>query len=214
MEIIQLPVGPLGTNCYIVISKEEHVAMVIDPGGNGGDILRILREKNAVLTYIVNTHGHADHIAANGILAEATGASVLIHEADAAMLTSPHRNLSTFIGDAVILKPADSFLKAGDVLTLGALSFTILETPGHTPGSISLFSERDEVLISGDTVFTDGSFGRYDFKGGSKEALSRSLARLSLLDVEGLYPGHGAPVDSGGSRHIEAARRLMESGYA
>ena len=190
MEIIQLPVGPLGTNCYIVISKEEHVAMVIDPGGNGGDILRILREKNAVLTYIVNTHGHADHIAANGILAEATGASVLIHEADAAMLTSPHRNLSTFIGDAVILKPADSFLKAGDVLTLGALSFTILETPGHTPGGLSLYGEG--VLFSGDTLFVE-SVGRTDFPGGSHQQLLASIQEqlFALPGETKVLPGHG-----------------------
>jgi glyoxylase-like metal-dependent hydrolase (beta-lactamase superfamily II) len=69
------------------------------------------------------------------------------------------------------------------------------------------------VLISGDTVFTDGAFGRYDFPGGSRQSLAHSLDRLGELDVEGLYPGHGQPVDCGGKRHIEAARQLMKAGY-
>jgi glyoxylase-like metal-dependent hydrolase (beta-lactamase superfamily II) len=89
----------------------------------------------------------------------------------------------------------------------------VLHTPGHTQGSICLFAEKDRALISGDTVFTDGAFGRYDFPGSSKEMLARSLDRISLLDVEGLYPGHGEPVDAGGNRHIRAAVQLMRSGY-
>jgi glyoxylase-like metal-dependent hydrolase (beta-lactamase superfamily II) len=92
-------------------------------------------------------------------------------------------------------------------------SFTVIHTPGHTPGSICLFSERDHVLISGDTVFSDGCFGRYDFPGGSRIELARSLTRLSLLDIEGLYPGHGEPVAHGGSSHIAAALDLIKSGY-
>ncbi len=100
-------------------------------------------------------------------------------------------------------------LGEGDII--GEL--TVLHTPGHTPGSICLFSEREGVLISGDTVFSDGCFGRYDFPGGSRMELSRSLDRLSLLEVAGLYPGHGEPVEQGGSRHITAAQELMKSGY-
>ena len=84
---------------------------------------------------------------------------------------------------------------------------------GPYPGSICLWSEADKVLISGDTVFTDGAFGRYDFPGGSRQALERSLDQLGQLDVEGLYPGHGEPVDCGGKRHIAAARQLMKAGY-
>jgi glyoxylase-like metal-dependent hydrolase (beta-lactamase superfamily II) len=100
-------------------------------------------------------------------------------------------------------------LDEGDVI--GELC--VLHTPGHTPGSICLLSERDRILISGDTVFTDGAFGRCDFPGGSRAELARSLDRLSLLDIVGLYPGHGDPVEHGGSRHIAVAQHLMMSGY-
>ena len=158
---------------------------------------------------IVLTHCHFDHIAQVDKIAHMCMAAVAIHELDAPGLVDDLRSLSMNFGGRSPGIVPDIVLKDGD--TIGDL--TVLHTPGHTPGSISLFSDRDEVLISGDTVFTDGAFGRYDFVGGSRDALARSLTRLSLLDVEGLYPGHGVPVDAGGSRHIEAARRLMESGY-
>jgi glyoxylase-like metal-dependent hydrolase (beta-lactamase superfamily II) len=103
----------------------------------------------------------------------------------------------------------DIVLSDGDII--GGL--TVIHTPGHTLGCICLWSEPDKVLISGDTVFTDGAFGRYDFPGGSRQALEKSLDRLLPLDVEGLYPGHGEPVDYGGKRHIAAAQRLMKGGY-
>jgi glyoxylase-like metal-dependent hydrolase (beta-lactamase superfamily II) len=103
----------------------------------------------------------------------------------------------------------DITLKDGDIIG----GFTVIHTPGHTPGCICLFSEKDQLLISGDTVFTDGAFGRYDFPGGSRAELQRSLERLTPLAIEGLFPGHGSPVEEGGSRHIAAALSLIKSGY-
>jgi glyoxylase-like metal-dependent hydrolase (beta-lactamase superfamily II) len=100
-------------------------------------------------------------------------------------------------------------LKEGD--SIGNLH--VMHTPGHTPGSICLFLKDEQALISGDIVFTDGGFGRYDFIGGSRLELARSIDRLSLLDIEGLYPGHGMPVESGGNGHIAAAQKLLKSGY-
>lgn len=190
MQIIQLPVGPLGTNCYLVISSRDKQAMVIDPGGNPEAILRVLREHAATLTHIVNTHGHADHIAACGLLAAATGAQVYIHEADAAMLTNPQRNLSLFIGENVVLSPADVLLQADDRLQVGQLLFTVLHTPGHTPGGISLYGEG--VLFSGDTLFAE-SVGRTDFPGGSPEQLLASIREklFPLPDDTKVFPGHG-----------------------
>jgi glyoxylase-like metal-dependent hydrolase (beta-lactamase superfamily II) len=109
----------------------------------------------------------------------------------------------------VLFRSPDLELKEGD--TIG--DFCVLNTPGHTLGSICLFCEKEGVLISGDTVFTDGAFGRYDFPGGSRAELTKSLERLVSLNVEGLFPGHGMPVEEGGSRHIAAALRLIRSGY-
>ena len=158
---------------------------------------------------IVLTHCHFDHIARIGAIAHMCRAKVAIHRDDASGLTDDLHSLSMNFGSRSPCIVPDVLLGNGD--TEGGL--TVIHTPGHTPGSISLFSERDHVLISGDTVFTDGAFGRYDFIGGNREALARSLDRLAILDVEGLYPGHGEPVDTGGSRHIAAARHLMESEY-
>lgn len=158
---------------------------------------------------IVLTHCHFDHIAQLGGIAHMCRAKVAIHRADAPGLTDDFRSLSMNFGGRSPNVVPDIVLNDGDLVG----DLTVIHTPGHTPGSVSLFSERDHVLISGDTVFTDGAFGRYDFIGGSREDLSRSLDRLAALDVEGLYPGHGEPVDAGGSRHIAAARHLMRSGY-
>jgi glyoxylase-like metal-dependent hydrolase (beta-lactamase superfamily II) len=87
---------------------------------------------------------------------------------------------------------------------------TVIHTPGHTPGSICLYHEGEEVLISGDTVFTHGSFGRYDLPGGNLPSLRDSLRKLSGRAVRGVYPGHGEPLREGGGRHIAAALKVVE----
>jgi hydroxyacylglutathione hydrolase len=154
---------------------------------------------------IVLTHCHFDHTARIKEIAFMCKAKVAIHKNDARGLVDDAQSLSMNFGARSPGIAPDIILAEGD--TIGEL--TVI----HTPGSICLFSERDRVLISGDTVFSDGCFGRYDFPGGSRIELAQSLNRLSLLDVQGLYPGHGEPVAQGGSRHIAAALGLMKSGY-
>ncbi len=158
---------------------------------------------------IVLTHCHYDHTARLREIAHMCQAKVAIHRNDAGGLVDDLYSLSINFGARSPGIVPDTLLNDGD--TIGDLR--VLHTPGHTPGSICLLAESDQVLLSGDTVFTDGAFGRYDFVGGSREQLAKSLDRLSLLDIEGLYPGHGEPVDTGGNRHIEAAQQLMMSGY-
>jgi glyoxylase-like metal-dependent hydrolase (beta-lactamase superfamily II) len=158
---------------------------------------------------IVLTHCHFDHTARIKEIAFMCKAKVAIHKNDARGLVDDAQSLSMNFGARSPGIAPDIILAEGD--TIGEL--TVIHTPGHTPGSICLFSERDSVLISGDTVFSDGCFGRYDFLGGSRVELARSLTRLSHLDIEGLYPGHGEPVAHGGSRHIAAALDLIKSGY-
>ena len=136
-------------------------------------------------------------------------AKVAIHKSDARGLVDDAQSLSMHFGARSPGILADIVLKEGD--TIG--DFTVIHTPGHTPGCICLFCEKEQLLFSGDTVFTDGAFGRYDFPGGSRAELQRSLERLALLDVEGLFPGHGSPVEEGGRQHIAAALSLIKSGY-
>ncbi len=158
---------------------------------------------------IVLTHCHFDHTARVKEISHMCKAKVAIHKFDARGLVDDIQSLSMHFGARSPGIAPDIVLGDGDFI--GDLK--VLHTPGHTPGSICLYSERDLVLFSGDTVFSDGCFGRYDFPGGSRTELARSLDRLSLLDVEGLYPGHGEPVEQGGSRHIIAAQELIKSGY-
>ena len=136
-------------------------------------------------------------------------AKVAIHAADALGLIEDARSLSLNFGARSPGLVPDLRLQDGN--TIG--DFAVIHTPGHTPGCICLWSKKDRVLISGDTVFADGYFGRYDFPGGSRTELARSLERLAGLDVGGLYAGHGEPAEEGGSRCIAAALGLMKSGY-
>ena len=158
---------------------------------------------------IILTHCHFDHTARVKEIAHMCKAKVGIHKNDARGLIEDTRSLSMHFGARSPGIVPDIVLSDGDIIG----DLVVIHTPGHTPGSICLFSEKDKVLISGDTVFADGYFGRYDFPGGSRTELAHSLERLSVLDVEGLYAGHGEPVDEGGSRCIAAARGLMKSGY-
>ncbi|HUW86219.1 MAG TPA: MBL fold metallo-hydrolase [Methanoregula sp.] len=158
---------------------------------------------------IVLTHCHFDHTARVKEISHMCKAKVAIHKYDVRGLVDDTQSLSIHFGARSPGIAPDIVLADGDFI--GDLK--VLHTPGHTPGSICLYSERDLVLFSGDTVFSDGCFGRYDFPGGSRTELARSLDMLSLLDVGGLYPGHGDPVEQGGSRHIIAAQELIKSGY-
>jgi hydroxyacylglutathione hydrolase len=159
---------------------------------------------------IVLTHCHYDHTAHVKEIAHMCNAGVAIHHLDAPGLAEDHLSLSLHFGARSPGIPAQRLLSEGE--HIGPL--TVLHTPGHTPGSICLYLEEENLLISGDTVFTDGGFGRFDFPGGDRVALAQSISRLDTLGVEGLYPGHGTPVHHEGRLHISAARQLLNSGYA
>jgi len=155
---------------------------------------------------IVITHAHYDHIAHIREISRLCGdATVCIHEADAPGLTDDTRSLAMIFGARSPGIVPDTVLRDGD--RIGSLR--VIHTPGHTPGGICLYDPETKVLFSGDTVFTGGCFGRYDFPGGDRTALAASIERLGMLDVEGLYPGHGEPVDRGGGRHVAAAREAL-----
>jgi len=158
---------------------------------------------------IVLTHCHFDHIAHVVEISHMCDAKIAIHAADADGLNDGGRNLSLMFGVRLPLIVPDIILSDGD--RVGGLE--VLHTPGHTPGSISLYSRAHRILFSGDTVFTNGGFGRFDFPGGSVKDLKASLNRLGELDVDELYPGHEMPVREKGSDHIAAAQRMLTSTY-
>lgn len=199
MKIIQMGVGHLGTNCYIVYCDQTLQAAVVDPGGNKETILAEINKANLKVEYIINTHGHADHIADNDAIQQATGAKVLIHHEDAGMLTNAQLNLSMYIGKGIVCQPADRLLNDGDIICIGSIKFKTLHTPGHTPGGICLLDNN--VLIAGDTLFAE-SIGRTDFPGGSYSQLINSIKSqlLSLEDDVRVLPGHGPETSIGWER--------------
>jgi len=184
-------VGPIEANCYIIGDEQTKEAVVVDPGAEGSRILNRLEKKGLQCKYIVLTHGHMDHVGALNEVREATGAEVMIHKADAGMLTSPSQNLSLFMGAKLKFKEADKLLEDGDKIQLGGITIEVLHTPGHTLGGICLKLD-DKNIITGDTLFA-GSVGRSDFPGGSHEQLINSIKTklMAYPDDTKVYPGHG-----------------------
>lgn len=188
MEYQSFIVGDILTNCYLLWSEKE--AGVIDPGGPVSQVIEFIKQHGLVLKWIVNTHGHADHIAGNGTLRNEFGAPILIQERDREMLLEPVANLSAFMGKGITSPDADKLLKEGDLLRLDSEVLQVIETPGHTPGGISLATPG--LLFSGDTLFFE-SIGRTDLPGGDHEQLLQSIReKLLVLPPETVVlPGHG-----------------------
>ncbi|NOX97260.1 MAG: MBL fold metallo-hydrolase [Nitrospirae bacterium] len=193
MFLKRLVVGPLESNCYLVADEETKEGIIVDPGEEGERVLKAMRQEGIVPRYLINTHGHIDHIGANGYLKERIeGIKLGIHEADARMLINATDNLSNFSGTGLTSPPADFFLKEGDEIKAGGICLKIIHTPGHTLGGICLLGEGE--IFTGDTLFA-GSVGRTDLPGGSREQLMQSLKeKLMVLPEETVvHPGHGEP---------------------
>ena len=180
MLIKTLPVGHLETNCYIVTDEKTHECAIIDPGADSNTILDYIESNKLIPKAVFLTHGHFDHITALDAVVQATGASAYIHKEDVNAGSQ---------GSAHKMDGNDNlrYYAEGDVINVGELAFKIMETPGHSFGSVSIICER--ALFSGDTLFRD-SCGRTDL-GGDMEVLLASLRRLSLLEGDfEVYPGH------------------------
>jgi len=190
-----LTLGALGTNCFVVWCEETKEAVVIDPGFSTEDegkktVLHSIEANDLTVKYIINTHGHADHTSGNGVVKKATAAPILIHELDAPLLGESGKDWASMFGYQIISPPADKTLKEGDTIHFGKQALTVLHTPGHTPGGISLVG--NDCVFVGDTLF-QGSIGRTDFPGGSYKALINSIKEklATLPDDFTVYTGHG-----------------------
>ena len=189
MTVRRLILGALETNCYVAWDSTKH-GLVIDPADQAEEILALIREQELIIDRVVLTHAHFDHMLAAETVCRETGAPLYLGRGDLAALADPTRNLSGWFSLSKPLGLSDGQpLKEGDCLSVGSLSFTVLETPGHTPGCICLLGEG--VLFSGDTLFRN-SIGRLDFPGGNETQMMASLARLTDLPVDTkVYSGHG-----------------------
>ncbi|MBK5274483.1 MAG: MBL fold metallo-hydrolase [Desulfuromonadales bacterium] len=187
-----LEVGPLGVNCFILGCAATREGVVIDPGGDVGKIADIVRKHDLKIRYIINTHGHFDHVGGNLQAVRAFGARLLIHESDAAMLGRA-AEVAQMYGMPGENSPApDSFLLDDMNIVFGSHRMKVLHTPGHTPGGCCLYLEAENKVITGDTLFVD-SIGRTDLPGGSQEQLLQSIRSklFTLPDGVTAYPGHG-----------------------
>jgi len=179
-------VGPLAVNAYLVADPSTKTACLIDPGAEYKKIRAFLDKEGLKLSFIINTHGHGDHIGANADF----GVPIYIHRLDKDFLVDPGRNLSRSFFFSVKSPPASRLLEEGDSIEIGGVRLKVLHTPGHTPGSISLVSGG--VAFTGDTLFNSG-VGRTDFDYGDEAALFDSIRKklLTLPDETTIYPGHG-----------------------
>jgi hydroxyacylglutathione hydrolase len=193
-----LPVGMLGCNCSVIGDEISREAIVIDPGDDVSEIIAILERNRLIVKMIVITHAHIDHIGGAEKLRTHTGAPVYMHEADK-MLSDRLDVQASWLGvetpkDPGIDKPA----REGDIIRAGSIEAHVLHTPGHTPGSISLFLPFEKKVLAGDTLF-QGSIGRTDLPGGDTAQIGRSIrGKLYTLPEDTIvFPGHGETTSIG-----------------
>ena len=194
MKIQTFNVGMLSTNCYVVNCPKTQEAIIIDPGletlSEAEQIVRYMNKSTLKVKFIVNTHGHSDHISGNSLLKKKYSVPVCIHAHDAHFLTGLGENT----------QPANILLEDEELLKFGKVTLKIMHTPGHTPGSISLVEEK--LVFTGDTLFA-GGIGRTDLPGGSDLDMRLSLEKLLRLpEYYVVYPGHGAASTIGEEKRV------------
>ncbi len=209
LVIERYEVGMFLVNAYIVGCLKTGIGAIVDPGDQGDRLVERCRELDLEVKYILNTHGHADHIMDNGTVKEKTGAQIVIHPLDAKMLTDPEANVSAAFSMPMTSPPADLFFEEGEAFAIGKVSFEVIHAPGHSPGSVCLF--HDPIALVGDVLFA-GSIGRTDFPGGSYEVLVSNIRNklLPLGDHVTAFPGHGPETTFGRERRTNPF--LNESG--
>lgn len=209
LTIQQIPVGPFQVMTYLLACSQTQEAVIIDPAGEAERLLALVESEEVRIKFILNTHGHADHVLANRKLKEHLNVPVCMHAAD-----------DRFFADAAVREatsqelglpppdPADIRLADRDVIEVGTLTIEVIHTPGHTPGSVCYLVEGN--LFSGDTLFV-GAAGRTDLMGGSLDTLIESLEqKLIVLPGETvIWPGH----DYGDRPTSTIAREMKENPY-
>jgi hydroxyacylglutathione hydrolase len=188
MFLKQMQVGNMAVFAYIVGDTDSGEGMVIDPAANVDGIIATAKKNNINIKYIVNTHGHVDHIAGNTEMKNKTGAQIVIHEDDADMLVYTPPAVFRMFG-AEQSPAADVTVRDGDHITTGNVSLKVIHTPGHSPGGMALYTPG--YVFTGDTLFVE-AVGRTDLPGGSWEVMSRSIRDklCTLPDETEVLPGH------------------------
>jgi hydroxyacylglutathione hydrolase len=208
MKVLQTPVGIMEVFCYLVYDEASGESILIDPAGDEDRLIRLLRDKNLRLRYIVNTHGHADHTCGNARLKEVTGADVVMHAVDDEFFGRPQNQQFARVMGFALSPPADIRVQDGDELHFGPITMRFLHTPGHTPGACCILIDGN--LFTGDTLFV-GAVGRTDLPGSSFTQLLESLKnKIMPLPPETIvWPGH----DYGDRPHSTIGHELASNPY-
>ena len=205
----QIPVEPFQVLTYIVACPQNRDAVIIDPGGDEDKLLALIETEKLRIKYILNTHGHADHVLGNSKMKNFLKVPVCMHEADDIFFNDPAvREKSSQELGLPPSDPADIKLKDGDILEVGSLNIEVIHTPGHTPGSVCFLVGKN--LFTGDTLFV-GAAGRTDLIGGSLNTLIKSIEeKLIVLSKQTVvWPGH----DYGESPTSTIGREMEENLY-
>lgn len=192
MEWIQLPLGPLQTNAYIIYNKEGS-CLIVDPGEEKNKIRRFIQRKKLQPKAILLTHAHFDHIGAADAIREEYKIPLYLHQAEKKWLSNPALNGSASFEEIqpVVVNPADQLFTKSGKCSIGEFTFYVYETPGHSPGGVSFYFQEDGFVVVGDTLF-EGGIGRTDLKGGQETQLLKSIRQTLLHLPEDTYvlPGH------------------------
>ncbi|OPZ84967.1 MAG: putative polyketide biosynthesis zinc-dependent hydrolase BaeB [bacterium ADurb.Bin429] len=210
LTIHAVPGAPLETNCYLVADENTGEAIIVDaPWQVTEEMMALADEAGVEVREIVCSHGHWDHSMGAASLSEAFGVPVAVHPLDADMLEHPSTAPFNLPLPLTPVTPA-RLLEEGDEVTVGTHVFTVLHTPGHTPGGICLYCAEESLLFSGDILFA-GTYGRTDFPGGDPARMVHSLLRLRALPPETrVYPGHGPDTTIGRETWLARAETMEE----
>ena len=192
MNIETLVVGPIETNCYIASDPVSREAVIIDAGDDAEEILAYVEQNRLQVKYLLNTHGHFDHIQANDAIRAKTGALLAIHADDVELLTSPEKVSAGMMSVVHGCREPELVLHNGDTIAFGPYQLRVIYTPGHSKGGCCFYEVQEKVCFTGDTLFR-GSIGRTDLYGGNYAVLLKSVReRLQVVaDDVTIYPGHG-----------------------
>lgn len=194
LKVERLVVGQMLTNCYLLYDNKSKEALIIDPGDDAEYIENKINDLGLTPKAIIVTHGHFDHILASEELRLIYKIPLLINQKDEFLLRSAAKSYEYFLKqkrDLSITKPS-GYLKDNEIIKLGNDKITVIETSGHTPGSLCLFIKELGIIFTGDTLFAEGYVGRTDFKYSDKKELHESINKISKLGTDIVcYPGHG-----------------------
>lgn len=198
-KITRLTVGQLQENCFLVSDKKTHEAIIIDPGDEAEYIIQKLSDLDTTPISIVATHGHFDHIQAALELQLAYNIPFLMHQGDLDLLKHYRRSAKYYTDvDPGPPPKVTHFISTKDTISLGETVFEIIEVPGHTPGSVALYSRKEGIVFVGDVIFEGGVIGRTDLPYSNKKQLLTSIEKLLKLPRDTIvYSGHGDPTSIG-----------------